>query len=835
MKFSACPLCLYKLVADGNKLTCVGCRQWFPVRMGIPVFARNSDYKFSDFINRRTSILREISSARNLNQLFSIPVNKDLSFIRFNKNIASPSRAAFKYLLPLSAGTRVLDIGCGYGSITAEIAPSVRQVVAMDMDMDRLQFTRKRTVLSGIKNVDVILGTDYPHLPFADSVFDIIIINGVLEWVPRAGGSGSPESAQRLFLKEIRRVLKSDGTVYIGIENRTGYKYFLGSPDDHSHLLFGSLLPRFVADAYSRLLHRTPYLTWTYTLSGYYRLLGESGFNGYSLFFPSPNYKYPERFFSRELVHRHPYRPGQSLVQSLINDIRNKFFTADFLRLFSPSFSLIIGGINKPSFLHQIISRHFSIYKLESFQIDSEVAVKFNNSGHSYLLVLPFNAVNHAPRQPFPPVFKGRYLNQNYFIYNSSTENHAGFFRTVKYFRDLFNSAASGLRQSITGWTITLINSFQFLIPPDPALVLFGSQNGKFYGDNSKYLFEYVVKHRPQLRPLWLTASREVEKFLRERHLPVSRYTTLQGFWAVMRSPLALFTNSAKDLFFGADLLPPRLALIALRHGRSVKRVRFARAADKLTPQETASRKKENSLTLWAISTSPFVSEIQETCLRLGGEKHIVTGYPRTDHLVQPPSNTASNERVILYAPSWRHGRNPTRFFPFSDFDPAALVSFLNRTHSQLLIRPHINDTLKYPELQAFFHHLTSLTPRIVIADHHQIPDLYTILNSVDILITDYSAVYHDFLLLDRPIILIPYDLKEFGIQNGFLYDYIKFAPGPVVSSQTQLISQLQTRNPDKFRTRRRILRRLIYQHPDNLACSRVCRLIDWSLYAQNR
>ena len=81
----------------------------------------------------------------------------------------------------------------------------------------------------------------------------------------------------------------------------------------------------------------------------------------------------------------------------------------------------------------------------------------------------------------------------------------------------------------------------------------------------------------------------------------------------------------------------------------------------------------------------------------------------------------------------------------------------------------------------------------------------------------------------------IPYDLKEFGIQNGFLYDYIKFAPGPVVSSQTQLISQLQTRNPDKFRTRRRILRRLIYQHPDNLACSRVCRLIDWSLYAQNR
>lgn len=80
------------------------------------------------------------------------------------------------------------------------------------------------------------------------------------------------------FLKEIKRVLKPQGQLFIGIENRTNYEYFTGRNDHHSGLLFGSLLPRFIANLYSVFKNRTPYRTYTYNHRGCRKLLNESGF-----------------------------------------------------------------------------------------------------------------------------------------------------------------------------------------------------------------------------------------------------------------------------------------------------------------------------------------------------------------------------------------------------------------------------------------------------------------------------------------------------------------------------------------------------------------------------
>ncbi len=40
--------------------------------------------------------------------------------------------------------------------------------------------------------------------------------------------------------------------------------------------------------------------------------------------------------------------------------------------------------------------------------------------------------------------------------------------------------------------------------------------------------------------------------------------------------------------------------------------------------------------------------------------------------------------------------------------------------------------------------------------------DLYEVVNAADLLITDYSSIYFDYLLLDRPIIFTPLDLEEY-------------------------------------------------------------------------
>ena len=84
---------------------------------------------------------------------------------------------------------------------------------------------------------------------------------------------------------------------------------------------------------------------------------------------------------------------------------------------------------------------------------------------------------------------------------------------------------------------------------------------------------------------------------------------------------------------------------------------------------------------------------------------------------------------------------------------------------------PHVQD-LRYPALRAMLEALAAHPDCVRLATHEQLPDVNSFLPFVDVLITDYSALYHDFLLLDRPILFVPYDYEEFEQQNGFLYDY---------------------------------------------------------------
>jgi CDP-glycerol glycerophosphotransferase (TagB/SpsB family) len=72
-----------------------------------------------------------------------------------------------------------------------------------------------------------------------------------------------------------------------------------------------------------------------------------------------------------------------------------------------------------------------------------------------------------------------------------------------------------------------------------------------------------------------------------------------------------------------------------------------------------------------------------------------------------------------------------------------------------MIIKPHFYNTLTIDiPLES--------ENRVFIFNDSDIPDIYKILPSLDILITDYSIVLFDYLLLERPIIFAPFDLEEY-------------------------------------------------------------------------
>jgi SAM-dependent methyltransferase len=258
-----------------------------------------------------------------------------------------------------------LDLGSGWGALSILLSDFYREVWSLESVRERVEFQKVRLEEDGIDNVR-LLRANMLDLPFEDESFDLVVLNGALEWAAAMEPSGNPRDIQVEFLSGIRRILRPGGTLYVGIENRFGWNYFVGDRD-HSGLRFTSLLPRWTADWVVRLSARhrkdlspekrawdsvnwRAYRTWTYSSAGYRRLLGEAGFTDAEVCWAWPSYSFPR--YSGRLSEKRPFRLFLSthfaqrvqvrgdLKSKLLWWVTNIPFLTSLLRRTNPSFLL---------------------------------------------------------------------------------------------------------------------------------------------------------------------------------------------------------------------------------------------------------------------------------------------------------------------------------------------------------------------------------------------------------------------------------------------------------------------------------------------------------------
>ncbi len=109
------------------------------------------------------------------------------------------------YLLPqLTPGMTILDVGCGPGTITTDLARLVApgRVTALEITEEALELSREESNTQSVHTIDFTVG-DVQRLHFVDNAFDVVHAHQVLQHVP------DPVQA----LREMRRVCKPGGIV----------------------------------------------------------------------------------------------------------------------------------------------------------------------------------------------------------------------------------------------------------------------------------------------------------------------------------------------------------------------------------------------------------------------------------------------------------------------------------------------------------------------------------------------------------------------------------------------------------------------------------------------
>ena len=183
------------------------------------------------------------------------------------------------------------------------------------------------------------------------------------------------------------------------------------------------------------------------------------------------------------------------------------------------------------------------------------------------------------------------------------------------------------------------------------------------------------------------------------------------------------------------------------------------------------------------ITTSKNMVDIMSQSFLLSKNKIKVLGQPRNDHIkenivkekmLEFYNDIDISTKYILYAPTWRKSKYGTSFdkevkyFPFDDFNRQDLEDYLKSEKITIFLRPHPLENIDIKE-----------SKYVKIFDNNNTENINDYLNIFDLIIADYSGIYIDFLLLNKPILLLPYDKNEYLNIKGFNFNYNDIAPAP--------------------------------------------------------
>jgi CDP-glycerol glycerophosphotransferase len=379
-----------------------------------------------------------------------------------------------------------------------------------------------------------------------------------------------------------------------------------------------------------------------------------------------------------------------------------------------------------------------------------------------------------------------------------------------------------------------IIRKLNRIIPKKKNQIIF--ESAPDFSDNSNSMFNYIKnnkKIKSQYSLIWLVNDKKLLKTLKNEKIEVYSKNSLKGLYSVLRSKFIFNTHTSF-----VNIKSENQVLINLWHGMPLKSMGFNDSSESDNNLKTVRKMSQKNDIL--IATSTIMKNLLASCFYMDPRKIYVTGQPRNDKLFinnkqklsQLLNLDVSNyKKIVLFSPTFRKWGSKvdgisreTNIFGFEDYNSTIFNNFLEEQNILFLLKIHPFEE-KY-----YLSKLNNNSKNMVLITQNRLKDnlldLYDILGAIDILITDYSSIYFDFLLLNRPIIFIPTDLKEYSKSRGFLLEpYDFWTPGPKILKFKDLIEELKKIEETDYKKERIVVNSIINKYQDKNSCKRIFEL----------
>ena len=383
--------------------------------------------------------------------------------------------------------------------------------------------------------------------------------------------------------------------------------------------------------------------------------------------------------------------------------------------------------------------------------------------------------------------------------------------------------------------TISFIIYFSSgFFPRNEKVIMFGCWEGKYFRGNSKYLYLYFRDNYYDIQSVWQTKDYDLNIKLRLEGVNSFYAYSIQGIIYSLKAKYFIVTHGIRDV---NEYLSRKGIIINLEHT-----IYPIKSLDMDPPSEPIIYKIYRYLVNpygylikpdYAITSSKFTTISTQTHFKINTKKIIPLGTPKSDILYLnihgAKHDFKDNEcqkyfdivkKRILFLPTWRSNRCFS-IFDF-DFNYKEVDDFLNSNNAILGFNFHPTSVNKEIKVDL------SACNNIKIFNSSG-DEMNQLLSRADILITDYSSLFADYLIYNKPIVFAKFDHENYLKEIELSVDYDKDLPGEKVHDWHGLLESLAEiliNNNDKYINQRNEMIQNIYPNLDGKARERIAEFV---------